>query len=300
MKSQYLIVAGVHKAGTTSLYSYLNAHPDIYCSLKKEIHFFTPMVYGKDLPPFENYTKYFRFMKNEKYKLDASPSYFYGKQNIIESLHKTLQNPKIIVILREPVARFYSFYKQAKQMNQMEKRENFTIFYQKSLAEFNNYIKDNSIDSNYYNRALREGCYSLYIKEWIKFFGKNLKIIFFEDLILSPNDIMKEITQWLGIENLYEKYVFKKENVSRKPNFFLLHKLANQIFFTFEIAIRKRPALKRMLKTFYSKLNMSEFENEMTPLIKGQLQSFYRVYNKELHDILKSQNIKIPDRYLEY
>ena len=32
-----LIIAGAHKAATTSLYTYLAAHPDIYGSGKKEI-----------------------------------------------------------------------------------------------------------------------------------------------------------------------------------------------------------------------------------------------------------------------
>jgi hypothetical protein len=41
----FLIVIGVHKAGTTSFYEYLRGLDQIFTPLKKELHFFTPLVY---------------------------------------------------------------------------------------------------------------------------------------------------------------------------------------------------------------------------------------------------------------
>ena len=41
MKKPNFIIAGFPKCGTTSLYHYLNEHPQIFMPNQKELHFFT-------------------------------------------------------------------------------------------------------------------------------------------------------------------------------------------------------------------------------------------------------------------
>ena len=43
-KSNNLLLIGAQKAGTTSLFEYLRLHPDIACSIEKEVNFFTNSV----------------------------------------------------------------------------------------------------------------------------------------------------------------------------------------------------------------------------------------------------------------
>ena len=45
-----VIIAGVNKAGTTSLFVSLSTHPDIAPSSVKETRFFLPARYGSTLP----------------------------------------------------------------------------------------------------------------------------------------------------------------------------------------------------------------------------------------------------------
>lgn len=50
-----LIIGGVHKAGTTSLFSYLMDHPKVCGSTKKEIHHYTPLRYDEKVGKLDEY-----------------------------------------------------------------------------------------------------------------------------------------------------------------------------------------------------------------------------------------------------
>jgi hypothetical protein len=55
-----LFVVGIAKSGTTSLYQYLNAHPDVYMSPIKEPHYFS------DIQPTGKMRSYIRVMRNRE------------------------------------------------------------------------------------------------------------------------------------------------------------------------------------------------------------------------------------------
>ena len=46
------VIAGVNKAGTTSLFVSLSTHPDVAPSAIKETRYFLPARYGQPLEPF--------------------------------------------------------------------------------------------------------------------------------------------------------------------------------------------------------------------------------------------------------
>src|SRR3954454_22208791 len=73
-----LVVIGVNKAGTTSLFDYLGRHPDIGLSGRKELRYFTPLRYGEPLEPVASYAEHFRHCLEERFAVEATPGYFYG------------------------------------------------------------------------------------------------------------------------------------------------------------------------------------------------------------------------------
>ena len=108
-----LIVAGVPKAGSTSLHMYLSKHPDICGSYTKEINFFSPLHRGHDLHPLSEYAGHFSHAAGERYRLESSPGYLYGR-GIANGIRETLgEDVRIIVVLRNPVERVMSFYNRA-------------------------------------------------------------------------------------------------------------------------------------------------------------------------------------------
>ena len=111
-----LVIAGVPKAGTGSLFAYLAQHPDICASDEKETGYFNhynPQRHTGPVPPLEEYARHFAHWKGERYALEATPTYSYGGRPVISAIRSVLGQPKIIISLRDPAERLWSAYRAA-------------------------------------------------------------------------------------------------------------------------------------------------------------------------------------------
>ena len=106
-----LIIAGVNKAGTTSLYAYLAQHPQAGASAVKETCHFLPLRYGEPMPAIRDYQAQFAGVAGKPVRFESTPGYFYGGQVLIDGLQNALGGDlKIVLIFREPVGRLVSFF----------------------------------------------------------------------------------------------------------------------------------------------------------------------------------------------
>src|SRR6478672_9942638 len=83
-----LLLAGVGKAGTTSLYWYLSQHPGVCRSTTKETRYFLPLStvdadMSGQLPAVSEYAAYFARCRKERYRIEATPHYFHGGERLI-------------------------------------------------------------------------------------------------------------------------------------------------------------------------------------------------------------------------
>ncbi len=99
------LVIGAQKCGTTALYTYLRAHPEIVGPFWKEVSFFDrhwwrgEAWYRGQLP-----------LRSEgKLVGEASPSYVFHPLGP-ERVHSLVPNVRLIVLVREPAERAYSHY----------------------------------------------------------------------------------------------------------------------------------------------------------------------------------------------
>lgn len=107
-------IVGAPKCGTTSMYNYLNQHPNIYFPELKEPNFFS-----EDFPRLrrvttqEEYLSLFDDACIEIHKIiaEASVNYLYSKEAISKVLELN-QNAKFLVMLRDPVDMMYSLHSQ--------------------------------------------------------------------------------------------------------------------------------------------------------------------------------------------
>ena len=118
-KKPTFIIIGAMKAATTSLYTYLKQHPDIFMTSVKEPMFFNNfkkdqnyLIKGKKtkkVTTLKQYYNLFNAVKSEIAIGEASPAYIYNSDcpRLIKS---HLPKIKIIAILRQPVERAYSNY----------------------------------------------------------------------------------------------------------------------------------------------------------------------------------------------
>ena len=114
MKPNYICI-GVQKGGTHSLSKFLNYHPEIYLAdkvnewEKNERHFFDrPVIDGeltnKDIDEYEN-----SFITNKPIIGEKTPSYNYLRY-AMDRIYNYDKNMKLIILLREPIARAFSHY----------------------------------------------------------------------------------------------------------------------------------------------------------------------------------------------
>jgi len=218
-KKANFIIIGAMKAATTSLYTYLKQHPDIFMTKVKEPMFFNNFNQNNDYKilgrkgnrstTLEEYFSLFSDVENESAIGEASPAYIYNEK-APQLIKEHLPNVKIIAILRQPVERSYSNYLHTKRAD----RENVNSFEQAIEIE-NQRINDNWSPLYHY---IQKGYYSVQLKRYFEIFPKeNIKVYLFEDVVKYPKETLKDIFQFLNVDDDIEVDTSKKSNVSGTP-----------------------------------------------------------------------------------
>lgn len=111
MRSDYLcnlIVPGAAKSGTSALHEYLRDHPMITMSEKKEPHHFC--IDERYQGGAHAHNQLFKPTKHSRYFGESSTGYLPWPK-AAERITRSLNKPKIIFLLRHPVARAFSHYR---------------------------------------------------------------------------------------------------------------------------------------------------------------------------------------------
>ena len=228
MKLPNFLVAGFPKCGSTSLYYYLQEHPEVFLPKQKELHYFTYDIISEqkagkgdvEIKKFhvgnlEDYQQCYVEVDNELAIGDVSPSYA-NYEEAIPKIKKTLgEQPKIVVTLRDPIQRAYSNYLHLVR----EERESLD-FYDALIEEENRKSMGYAdfwyytFNSQYYEKIKR-------LKEHFE----NVYVITFEEFLQNPELGMRELFQFLEVdpdfvpENLHTKFnpggVYRKNPVTR-------------------------------------------------------------------------------------
>lgn len=211
----YLIIGGTTKGGTTSLFNYLAAHPDISPASFKEIRFFLDLDYPLDSKyrfdgnNLDKYGEYFSQLSGDKLRLEATPDYLYS-EGCADRISKCLPRARIIFILRNPISRLYSWYLFSKQDGNISIKTTFDDYIKLQLQHSN--VKTTGIPQHL--RALEQGRYAKYIRPFIEKLGtSNCMIVYLEELERSPVNTMIKICQFSGIDTDFHKsYQFQVAN----------------------------------------------------------------------------------------
>jgi len=213
-----LIVIGVVRSGTTSLYHYLSQHPSIIKSAYDELGYFDSNYelglnwYKSLFPSILKKNKILK--KNGKFMTyDVTPFYIYNEK-APKRIQKILPNSKLIVILRNPIDRSYSNY----FLGNKDKSFEEVIENEKKIL---NKINKSNPDE-YYNfvhtSMLSRGFYAEQLENWYKVFPKNqILIIQSEEFIKNPNKVMNDIFDFLDLPHYEIPDTSKKNKIHYDP-----------------------------------------------------------------------------------
>jgi hypothetical protein len=296
-----LIIAGVNKAATTSLFMYLSAHPNVCMSSKKETGYFLHLRYGLEMPPIEHYHRYFDHCTDQKYILEATGGYFYGGADVASAIQEVLNEPRIVIILRDPVLRLFSFYRFQKSMLYLDSELSFREY----VATCENMpLSERSKKHNNQYWGIDGGFYSDYLEEWFNVFQEDeIRILFFEHLKSSPRSVLADLCEWLKIE--HERYLaslhFSVENRTMAYRNEALQRMALTLNWEGEAFWRSHPWMKRVLRRIYYTINGRPHSETISDEMKAHLDSLFRPYNERLADQLLSHGYTgLPDWLSRY
>lgn len=283
------LIIGANKAGTSSLYAYLNQHPEIYMSPVKEPMFFnfndkkinTTRRYQKKILKdavnnIEDYQALFQGVSSEKAIGEASTSYLHCSE-AAEEIKKYIPDVKIIAILRDPVERAYSNYLMYFRWG-VETIPDFAL----AVREEENRIRNNYPMGWYYTKL---GFYYESLKHYLEVFAPNqFKIYLYEDWNNNSNEVLRDIFQFLGVDETFVPNISVRHNSAaipknkhidsfiKKPN--ILKNLVKSLI----------PAqLRRSLRDKIEKQNLGK--PSLSPHVRQELINIYR------EDILKLQDL---------
>jgi hypothetical protein len=109
------VIIGAQKAGTSSLYHYLTAHPDVAPAARKEVHYFD-WAYKRGTNwyrsnfPLSIYQTGFQAFKGRRLVVGEASPYYLFHPHVPGRLKALLPDAKLIVLLRDPVERTLSAY----------------------------------------------------------------------------------------------------------------------------------------------------------------------------------------------
>jgi hypothetical protein len=238
-------ILGAGKSGTTSLYYYLQQHPDIFLSSIKETCFF-----NENFQIVKNPIKYFELYDdvcNEKIIGEASHVYF-SNPSTAKVLHALFPNAKFIVILRNPADRAYSLYHHMRRYG-FEKINNFgKALLAEEIRFKSKKFKENCPHYFYNYMYFRSGLYGEQIDRYFKLYPRDqFYIIKFEDFINDSLSFLKKIFAFLGVDQHFSPTIEIHNEGKKTARYSLiqyyLQKITKRITILSEINMMDIPAL---------------------------------------------------------
>lgn len=201
-----LFVVGAAKAGTTSLWRYLDRHPEIFMSPDKEPGFFTHPSSIASPEAQRAYLDLFAGASEEKLRGEASPSYLAGK-NVELAIQAVAPDARIVISLREPIDRTHSSY--LSLVSDGVERRTFREAIEDDLA--GRRVPDCPI-------YVKPRLYGRGIRRYRRAFRRRVHVLFFEELTADPAAVMRELYGFLGVDpSFVDDFGAKAHNQFKAP-----------------------------------------------------------------------------------
>ncbi len=214
------MIIGVAKAGTTSLYRYLEQHPQVFMCPIKGTNFFgyedarawkwtdegdPPMLQNFQARTFEEYEACFAGASDEIAIGEASPQYF-RCPTAARRIHECIPDVKLVASLRNPADRAFSGF-----LMRTRRGEAVKSSYEELTPEASH---------------VREGFYYKRMKRYFDTFPRHqIKIYIFEEFKKDPAKVVVDLYDFLGVDTNFVPDTSTRHNPAGVPKLRLLNRL---------------------------------------------------------------------------
>lgn len=223
------VIAGTAKAGTTSLWRYLDQHPEIFMSMVKEPHYF---AYHEGVPRYEgpgdvrrldsmvvtdleDYAALFDGADSAGARGEASTMYLYLPQSAAK-MAELVPDLRIVAVLRAPVDRAYSAFEH--HVRDGLETESF----QDALALEWAGKRDRWSPAWQYWRM---GQYYSQLHSLFEHFPRRqVLVVLYDELQTRPVETVQRIFGFIGVDRTFIPDVSSMSNVAARPRSTALHR----------------------------------------------------------------------------
>jgi len=297
-------IVGAPKAGTTSLYSYLDQHPEVYMSAIKEPHYFSGEIREENFDPqtrramphehrdlrkflsgpmhekrfggivteWQDYCRLFSNARNELALGEASVCYLWSS-TAANRIAERIPDAKILVILRDPAERAYSQYLHGLSNGAI--RWSFHEHIERNL-------RHRATQFCVHYPFLEFGLYSEQLRRYQEQFGQNVWVGLHQDFEDRPLEIYRDICRFLSIGDDFSPSMDRRHLESQVPRLSSVGRLKGSGFW--QAAAPRVPlgARSLMRRVFIRRPGT----NRMDPADRNYLVDFYRDDICRLADLL--------------
>jgi hypothetical protein len=209
MRKPDFFILGAAKCGTTSLWYYLNQHPELFLCRPKEPTFF---VKGKKLvAEAADYFSLFDGAGERRFAGEASTAY-YWRPETPELIHLLCPDAKFIVTVRHPADRAYSLYHFMRAMG-LESAQTFAEALKLEPLRFSDerLRRDWPIDLGHCMFYYRSGLFGEQAQRYLRIFDRNrFYFLTLGRLRKEPLEVLREIFSFLGVANDFTPELSRK------------------------------------------------------------------------------------------
>lgn len=197
-------IVGAASSGTTSLYTYLKQHPEVFLPALKEPHYFA------QLRPAYEQRYLFTYVTTEKDYLalfskaadckaigEASPSYLWCP-TAPARIRQAVPAAKIVILLRDPVERAYSHY-----LMSLREGLQYRPFFESLQEDWHRAQKGWGVSQLY----VELGLYAEQVRRYLRAFGSaQVRVILFDELRRGAENrkaTLAEILRFIGADPRY-------------------------------------------------------------------------------------------------
>jgi hypothetical protein len=215
-----LLIIGAAKSGTSSLYSYLGQHPDIFMSGVKEPAFFIwegktfdvngPSAYRiqrRIFTDLRTYQTLFEAATSERIIGEASTGYLHTP-DAPQRIFKHVPNAKLMAVLRNPIDRAYSAFLHARRQG-FEPIPDFRT----ALHAEKERITARWTPLTHY---VSVGMYAEQLQRYLQVFENGqIRVYLHDDLARDPGAVLRDAFDFLGVDETFKPDIDTKFNLGR-------------------------------------------------------------------------------------